>query len=311
MSDLAPTASKAPTASAGPDGTGPTGPAGPAGSSGGVRIPVWAWEREDIREALRARDAGAILRFAQQFGGASQSRIAAATGLLQGRVNEIVRGRRSVVRLDVFERIARGLGMPDHSRITLGLAPAGPAPSAGPDALLGHPRVAAISRTRPEAVAEIQAIAETAETADVLAVRALGTVAMTDSLLRGPLTREGRGGRARLRLLVLHPDSPSVGHVAAAVGETERFFTASMRFGEELLHELADEGGIDLEVYRYRSRPVWRMIKLDDTVFVGVIGARRDARAQYVHRLAPPPRGAAYGFDLHFQALLADAERVI
>lgn len=88
-----------------------------------VTVPDWAWQREEIREALRSRDAGAILRFAQQYGGASQSRIAAATGLLQGRVNEIVRNRRVVVRFDVFERIATGLRMPDEARMLMGLAP--------------------------------------------------------------------------------------------------------------------------------------------------------------------------------------------
>src|SRR2546422_516456 len=131
-----------------------------AASADRVKIPVWAWEREEIREALRQRDAGAILRFAQQYGGASQSRIAAETGLLQGRVNEIVRGRRSVVRIDVFERIALGLRMPDDARLLMGLAPAGRAASADTEDLLGHPRVAAISRTKPEALGEIQAIAE-------------------------------------------------------------------------------------------------------------------------------------------------------
>jgi transcriptional regulator with XRE-family HTH domain len=295
MSDLASTAS---TAS--------------AGSADGVKIPVWAWEREEIRDALRARDAGAILRFAQQYGGASQSRIAAATGLLQGRVNEIVRGRRSVVRIDVFERIARGLRMPDDARMLMGLAPAGPAASADAEDLLGHPRVAAVSKTKPEAVTEIQAIAETAESADVLAVRALGTVAMADSLLRGPLTRPGRGSTPKLRVMVLHPESPAVAFMADKVGETERFFAASLRFGEELLHELADQGTVDLEVYRYLSQPVWRIVRLDGTVFVAIIGPRSEARAQSVYRLAPtPPGSVAYGFHRQFEATLETAARSI
>lgn len=284
-----------------------------SGASGDyVKIPVWAWEREEIRAALRVRDAGAIFRFAQQYGGASQSRLAAATGLLQGRVNEIVRGRRSVVRIDVFERIAHGLRMPDDARMLMGLAPVRPA-AHDPEDLLGHPRVAAISRTKPEAMEDIQKLAETAEVADVLAVRAIGTVAMTDSLLRGPLTRTGgRASVARLRVLVLHPESPAVACMAETVGETERFFSASLRFGEELLHELADEGTLKLEVYRYRTQPVWRMVRLDNTVFVAVIGPRSDTRTSMVYRLAPtPPGSVAYGFSKHFETALQESERII
>jgi transcriptional regulator with XRE-family HTH domain len=285
---------------------------GSAGSTDSIKIPVWAWEREEIRDALRQRDAGAILRFAQQYGGASQSRIAAATGLLQGRVNEIVRGRRSVVRIDVFERIARGLQMPDDARLLMGLAPAGRVSSADAEDLLGHPRVAAVSRPKTEASVEIQAIAETAEVADVLTVRALGTIAMTDSLLRAPLTRPERGSKARVRVLVLDPKSPELHGIAETVGETERFFSASLRFGEELLHELADEGTVDLEVYRYRSRPVWRIVRLDNTVFVSVIGPRSEPHTRTVYRLAPTPPGTiAFGFSGQFEALLKEGERII
>jgi transcriptional regulator with XRE-family HTH domain len=286
--------------------------AGSAGSADGVKIPVWAWEREEIRDALRQRDAGAILRFAQQYGGASQSRIAAATGLLQGRVNEIVRGRRSVVRIDVFERIARGLHMPDNARLLMGLAPIGRVSSASAEDLLGHPRVAAVSRTKPEAAGEIQAIAETAEVADVLAVRALGTIAMTDSLLRAPLTRPEREPKARVRVLVLDPKSPSLRCFAETVGETERFFSASLRFGEELLHELAEEGTVDLEVYRYRSRPVWRVVRLDNTLFVAAIGPRSESRARTVYRLAPtPPDAISLGFRGQLETLFTESERIV
>jgi transcriptional regulator with XRE-family HTH domain len=307
MSDLPSTGS---TPSAGSGGS--AGSAGSAASANGVRIPAWAWEREEIRDALRQRDAGAILRFAQQYGGASQSRIAAATGLLQGRVNEIVRGRRSVVRLDVFERIARGLGVPDDARLLMGLAPVGQVSSTNTGDLLGHPRVAAVARTKPEANEEIKAIAETVEEADVLAVRALGTIAMTDSLLRAPLTRPEREPKARVRVLVLDQKSPSLRCLAETVGETERFFAASLRFGEELLHELADAGTVDLEVYRYRSRPVWRIVRLDSTLFVSAIGPRNEPRARTMYRLAPNPPGAiSYGFRGQLETLFDEAERII
>lgn len=290
-----------------------SGLSGVSSSSPGdtVRIPEWAWLREEIREALRSRDAGAILRFAQQYGGASQSRIAAATGLLQGRVNEIVRNRRVVVRIDVFERIAAGLHMPDDARILMGLAPMRFSQSE-PQDLLEHPQVAAVSRTKPEAFTEIRRAAESAESVDVIGVRALGMVAMGDSLLRAPLTRPDRECVPRLRVLVLHHESPAVAWIAEKVGETPRFFAASLRFAEELLGELAEEGTLKMEVYRYTTLPVWRLIRLDGTCFVAVVGARSDPNSSLVYRLSPTPPGSfSYGFERHFETMLESAERII
>ncbi|MCX5196931.1 helix-turn-helix domain-containing protein [Streptomyces sp. NBC_00249] len=65
---------------------------------------------------------GAVFRYVQQYSGASQARIAAAVGMTQARVNEIINRRREVSRLDVYERIADGLYMPDDARHLLGLA---------------------------------------------------------------------------------------------------------------------------------------------------------------------------------------------
>ena len=79
-------------------------------------LPDWAWKRAEVRQALRERDVATLLRAAQQYSGASQGRIAVATGLLQGRVSEIIRGARTVITLELFERIADGLGMPDNVR---------------------------------------------------------------------------------------------------------------------------------------------------------------------------------------------------
>jgi transcriptional regulator with XRE-family HTH domain len=90
-------------------------------------LPAWAWQRDDVRAALRERDVGALFRAAQQYTGTSQGRIAVATGLLQGRVSEIMHGARTVSTLQLFERIAGGLDMPDDARMLLGLAPRHPA----------------------------------------------------------------------------------------------------------------------------------------------------------------------------------------
>lgn len=88
-----------------------------------IAIPVWAWKREEIRRILQERDIAGLLRFAQRYGGASQTRLAAATGIAQGRISEILNGRKRVTSFEVVERIADGLGMPDQARMLFGLAP--------------------------------------------------------------------------------------------------------------------------------------------------------------------------------------------
>ncbi|MBB4934321.1 transcriptional regulator with XRE-family HTH domain [Lipingzhangella halophila] len=88
-----------------------------------IAIPTWAWKRDETRRLLQERDIPGLLQFAQQYGGASQTRLAAATGLAQGRVSEIVHGHKTVTAFEVFERIADGLNMPDSARVLFGLAP--------------------------------------------------------------------------------------------------------------------------------------------------------------------------------------------
>jgi len=66
---------------------------------------------------------GALFRLLRQYTGLSQTRIATATGIPQGRVSEIIRDKRAVGAKHVFERIANGLNMPDPARLALGLAP--------------------------------------------------------------------------------------------------------------------------------------------------------------------------------------------
>jgi transcriptional regulator with XRE-family HTH domain len=109
-------------------------------------IPPAFWYRDDVRQALRDRDMGALFRLLGQHAGISQSRIGTATGLAQGRVSEIVHGTRQIAAVHVFQRIADGLGMPGDARHDLGISSqpdAGPGvptvPGAdGPDGLLAR-----------------------------------------------------------------------------------------------------------------------------------------------------------------------------
>jgi transcriptional regulator with XRE-family HTH domain len=88
-----------------------------------ITVPASLWQRSDTTDALRSRDIGRLFHLLRQYAGASQTRIGIACGLTQGKVSAVMSGSHRVTTLDVFERIADGLGMPPEARLALGLAP--------------------------------------------------------------------------------------------------------------------------------------------------------------------------------------------
>lgn len=93
-------------------------------SSDPIAIPETLWDHPQMTQALAARDIRTVFHLVRQYAGASQTQIAIACGMTQGKVSETMKkGGRQVTALEVFERIADGLQMPDTARITLGLAP--------------------------------------------------------------------------------------------------------------------------------------------------------------------------------------------
>ncbi|MFB4307197.1 helix-turn-helix domain-containing protein [Actinomadura sp. GTD37] len=89
-----------------------------------IVIPDSLWQRPQMTQALTARDIRTVFHLLRQYTGASQTQIAIACGMTQGKVSETMKkGGRQVTTLEVFERIADGLHMPDTARMTLGLAP--------------------------------------------------------------------------------------------------------------------------------------------------------------------------------------------
>lgn len=89
-----------------------------------IRIPDHVWRDAKTLALLESRDVGGLFLLAKQWAGASQNRLAAATGIPQPRVNALMkRTGGPIEKLEVFERIADGLNMPDHARTAMGLAP--------------------------------------------------------------------------------------------------------------------------------------------------------------------------------------------
>ena len=95
-----------------------------------IRVPITRARRErrNFHPCPRhaSRDIGRLFALVQQYAGASQTQIGIACVLSQGKVSAIMHGIQEVEKLEVFERIADGLGLPDPARISLGLAPRHP-----------------------------------------------------------------------------------------------------------------------------------------------------------------------------------------
>ncbi|WP_206686212.1 FxSxx-COOH system tetratricopeptide repeat protein [Kribbella qitaiheensis] len=86
-------------------------------------VPDDFWNRLETKQALRARDAGALFQLVRKYAGASQTGLTMRTGIAKSEISSIMAGRRRVTSLERFESIADGLNMPDASRVELGLAP--------------------------------------------------------------------------------------------------------------------------------------------------------------------------------------------
>ncbi|MFI6637992.1 helix-turn-helix domain-containing protein [Streptomyces sp. NPDC050504] len=273
-----------------------------------IPMPEWAWQHAEVRQALRARDVGAVLRYVQQYAGASQSRIAAAVGMTQARVNEIINGRREVVRLDVYERVADGLHMPDDARHLMGLAASREARSAGAVFdLAAFPEVVRVYAGQASAAEEIQQQATTATELDVLAVRGLGLIGLNDSLLRASLTRTA-GPLPRVRVLLLHPEASALARRAAEIGESVESLASGVRLAEARLRELTDI--CDLSVFRYRMLPTWRIIRLDAVMFVSAFDVGWEGHESATYKVMETPHGPLYrGFRRMFEAMLDEGER--
>lgn len=274
-----------------------------------LTLPEQAWQHSEVRQALRDRQMGTVLRWVQHHTGASQSRLSMAIGMTQSRVNEIMNGRREVSRLDVFERIADGLSMPDAARQVLGLAARRRALGGVAFDLATWPEIVRVYESQDAAAVEIQRAARSATDIDVMAVRGLGLLGLNSSLLRPHLDRDG-DAPPRLRVLLLDPDSPAVARRAAEIGESAESLSGGIRLSEARLRELAADGGV--EVYRYRTLPVWRAIRLGSVMYVGAFDAEWEGHESATYKLVRTPGGPLWaGLARLFDAMVEDSTRII
>jgi hypothetical protein len=111
-------------------------------------VPPEFWTRAEVVEVLCARDISGLFLLLRRLLGASQFRIGLATEIGQHRVSRIMNRQTRVGSLELLERIASGLGMPNNARALLGLAPVA---EASP-----RPDVAGMGADSARTVAEVQ-----------------------------------------------------------------------------------------------------------------------------------------------------------
>lgn len=88
-----------------------------------VQLSDDVWNDSDVLDLCRAQDADGLFRIARKHGYTNES-IGYWTGIDPVEISKRIRGAKGPVRaLDRWQRIAEGLGMPDHARLLVGLAP--------------------------------------------------------------------------------------------------------------------------------------------------------------------------------------------
>lgn len=267
-----------------------------------IVVPDQVWQDDKTVHMLRERDVAALLRLVQQYTGASQGRLASALDVSQGRINELINRKRTVTALGTFERLAEGLCMPDSARMALGLAPS--SSSTGP--IVNLSEVTAVYPSQTDAAEEIQAIAKAARQIDVMAVRGLGIVGLNNSLLRESISPD-----ARLRVLFVDPDSDACASRGEEIGESAESFAAGVRLSIARLKELENRDG-RIELYLYDTTPIWRIIRLDHTLFVSAFTARYEGHTSPVHRIEPTKTGVLHAaFVRTLDETIKTASRVI
>ncbi len=266
-----------------------------------MNMPASAWRRPDIRQALQQRDAGALLRLVQHHSGVSQARLATAAGLGQGRLNEVINGHRQVTRLDVLERLADGLTMPDDARVLFGLAPVHAA------TLTGHAEIAGIFSVQGEADHQLREHAGSASAIDILAVRALGLIGLNDSLFRGPLTT--RTNPVHRRVLLLDPACPAVAIRAGEIGESASALASGIQLSTARLAELNDHAMVGIETRLYDTLPTWRMLVFDGTMYLSAFAANSEGHRSGMYKLTAAADGVLHaGFLRQFDDMWRQAE---
>jgi hypothetical protein len=157
-----------------------------------------------------------------------------------------------------------------------------------------------------EAHQELREQAAAARQVDILAVRALGLVALNDSLLRGPLA--ARESPVAVRVLLLDPDAEAAAIRAAEIAES---FTAGIRLALARLAEFGGHPWVGMQAAVYGSLPTWRMLVFDGTLYLSAFGVSSEGHRSGMYKLTAAADGVLHaGFLRQFNEMWRQARRV-
>ncbi|WP_433732714.1 helix-turn-helix transcriptional regulator [Nocardia sp. CA-129566] len=166
--------------------------------------------------------------------------------------------------------------------------------------------VSAVYPCQAEVADEVRRLAKEAGAIDIMAIRGLGILGLNDSLLRKTIPRG-----TQLRVLLLNPDSAAVAHRAEEIGESTESFAAGIRLAIARIEELAALGR-PVEVYLYDQIPVWRIIRIDEVLFVSAFNLRYEGHTSPIHRIEPNALDAFhFAFVRTLEQAFSQADQVV
>jgi hypothetical protein len=168
---------------------------------------------------------------------------------------------------------------------------------------LNGSEIDAIYKNQAEAENDIRALAKTASSIDILAVRGLGIIGMNDSLLRESLINM-KGSQLNVRILLLDPNCDNAKQRAQEIGESYDSFRNGIRLAEKRLMDLAAKTGMKLEIHYYETLPIWRIISIDKCLYVSVFDQNLEGHRSVMYKLSPKRKGVLYqAFNRYFNDL--------
>ncbi len=123
-----------------------------------------------------------------------------------------------------------------------------------------------VYQNQNESEVKIKDKISTCNTLDVLAVRGLGIFGLKDSLIRDILIK--RAGQMSVRVVFLSPYSKYMYKRANEVGEDIEAFRKGIILAQDFVRELKLRHKVNIKAYSYDSLPIWRLLFIDNRVFI-------------------------------------------
>jgi hypothetical protein len=118
---------------------------------------------------------------------------------------------------------------------------------------------------------------------DVLTIRGLGIFGLKDSLLRQHIL--DHNDELKVRLLLLNPASSACSQRALEIKEDVNYFTGGIKLAINGIGELKRLNATNVEARLYNQLPVWRIIRIDDNIFVSSYLPSRDGHMSPMYRI--------------------------